>query len=404
MTNAEIRTFRAANTRAALAAIKAALGSEAIILETREVGGLFGKREVEVTVAPPAEGTDERRDATGRASSRATGPRAVVRPAFLRGPEREDTASVEEASLQAAHALLSRRAARAFARDALPAETESVDGARTSFDDRSNEAAPSSARADLQRRLLRCGIDEDLVFALLRDADPSGPSSLADLEQEVETLLRRRLPCIEAPWLAPRHRASGPRHIAVVGPTGVGKTTTVAKIAARALLDSQLKVALVTVDGYRIGASDQLARYGKIMGVPTYVARDESALSDALVHARGADLVLVDTAGRSDEAARAAQTQLLQSVPDLEIALALSAATGGRELRAMARRYAPLAPRTLIFTKLDEADGPGSLLTALDVLPRPVSCVTDGQRVPEDIHPVNAQALARRVLRKPEAA
>jgi flagellar biosynthesis protein FlhF len=142
----------------------------------------------------------------------------------------------------------------------------------------------------------------------------------------------------------------------------------------------------VTVDTYRIGATEHLGRYGEIMGVPTNVARDAASLADALARSGDADLVLVDTAGRPDAPSIAAQTALLHTVPDIEIHLVLSAAAGARELRAAAKRYEKVGVNRLIFSKLDEADGPGSVLSAGGVITAPISCITDGQRVPDDIH------------------
>jgi flagellar biosynthesis protein FlhF len=190
----------------------------------------------------------------------------------------------------------------------------------------------------------------------------------------------------------------------MIGPTGVGKTTTLAKIAARALLESHLKVALITVDTYRLGASDQLARYGKIMGVKAHIARDAAGLADAVAQSRDADLVLIDTAGRSDRTARKAQAQLLRTLPQVEFHLVLSAATGAREVAAMARHYEEIEPDHLIFSKLDEACGPGSVLSAASILSRSVSCMTDGQRVPEDIHSVTSRILTSLVFAPPNTA
>ena len=130
------------------------------------------------------------------------------------------------------------------------------------------------------------------------------------------------------------------RVVALVGPTGVGKTTTIAKIAARALLESGLRVALITVDTYRIGACEHLGRYGEIMGVKTQVARDATSLAAAVARA-DADLVLIDSAGRSDAETIANQMGLLRAAPGVEMHLVLSAASG----RAGDRRGGAPLPR-----------------------------------------------------------
>jgi len=174
--------------------------------------------------------------------------------------------------------------------------------------------------------------------------------------------------------------------MALVGPTGVGKMTTVAKIAARALMEHRLKIALVTLDTYRIGATERVTKYGEIMKVPTFVARDRDELQTVLEKTRDRDLVIIDTAGRSLSEAVAKQAEVLRSVAPIQLHLVLSAASGAREMAAVAARYQPLAPEQVIVTKVDECIGPGAVISATMRIGRPVSCVTDGQSVPEDMH------------------
>ncbi len=239
------------------------------------------------------------------------------------------------------------------------------------------------------RQLVRRGVEsrlaEELVRESLRDTplDPPGV-----LFEAVRSLVAERLRPSGIPWVGRERRT-----IALVGPTGVGKTTTIAKIAARALLDSKLRVELITVDTYGIGASERLCQYGEIMGLSTRVARDPAQLVAAAERVPEADLVLIDSAGRSDPDTIAHQMAMLRAVPGLEMHLVLSAATGAREIGAAGRRYREHGIDRLIFSKLDEADGPGSVLSALAAVPRPISCVTNGQRVPDDLHVVDKSGL-----------
>jgi len=344
--NAQVKTFRAPDPRAALDAVKAAFGEEAVILHTREIsGGLWGKPEIEITAASSGE-------AAARSSS-----------ASPKAPSSRPEVDTEIASL--------RRVVEELRAELRTSRTE-PHGA--------SDLTPAALR--LVRRLVQRGVDNSLAEELSRlcsreAASPREP----DMLEALENLLRKRLPPSRTPWERGERRV-----LAMIGPTGVGKTTTIAKIAARALLDSRLKVSLVTVDTYRIGATEHLGRYGEIMGAPTHVARDAASLADAIARSGDADIVLVDTAGRPDAPSIAAQSALLHTVPDIEIHLVLSAAAGAREIRAAAKRYEKVGVHRMIFSKLDEADGPGSVLSATTAISAPISCITDGQRVPDDVH------------------
>lgn len=367
--NATVRTFRAPTPRAALEAVKAALGDEAVILETREVkAGLWGRAEIEVTAASPADPPPPSREGVDRPPSRKSD-----------GPETFEDLDKEVAALRR---IIEELRAELRSPRPEPRGTPAV------------HVPPEAMR--LYRRLVARGVEdgtaEELVRQALREASDA---SRAALEEAVRVSIARRIPTGRAPWEGERLTQ---RVLALVGPTGVGKTTTIAKLAARALLDARLKVQLITVDTYRIGASEHIGRYGEIMGIPVHVARDAAGLRQAMGRAAAADLVLVDTAGRTDPNALAAQAQLLRTVPSLEVHLVLSAASGPREMAAAARRYRDYRPSHLVFSKLDEADGPGGILSAASVVNGVLSCLADGQRVPDDLHAASSARVADLVL------
>jgi flagellar biosynthesis protein FlhF len=358
-----VQTFRAPDSASALAAVKAALGPDAILISTRSVpGGLFRRAEVEVTAASPI-------------SLPRTPAPPPHRPA--RAPAPADETLADEVAQFRRTVEEARRALATVTREARA---------------RDQLALPREAY-ETYARLLGRGVEPVLAEELVRQALVIAPASAASVPALVRDLVGQRLLPCRAPW-----KHEGRRVIAVVGPTGVGKTTTLAKIAARAVLETRHKVALLTVDTYRIGATDQLARYGEIMGVPVLVARDRVELRRAAERLAGADLVLVDTAGRSSLDDAVAQAELVRSIPRVQLHLVLSAATGAAELAAVADRYLALQPDRLIFSKLDEASGPGGVLSPAVRIGRPVSCIADGQRVPEDIHALSGPELTELVL------
>jgi flagellar biosynthesis protein FlhF len=190
------------------------------------------------------------------------------------------------------------------------------------------------------------------------------------------------------------------RVVALVGPTGVGKTTTVAKLAANFKLAHGFRPGLVTVDTYRIAAVEQLRTYAEIISLPLAVANAPGEMRRAMDELGDVDLVLIDTAGRSprDEVKiRELADFLAEARPD-EVHLVLSAVAGERSLRAAVERFSVVRADRLILTKLDEADGLGGVLAVLGQADRPVSYLTTGQAVPDDIEPADRSRLARLIL------
>lgn len=183
-------------------------------------------------------------------------------------------------------------------------------------------------------------------------------------------------------------RRSAQRIIALVGATGVGKTTTVAKIAAHARLHKGLKVGLVSMDCYRIGATDQLRTYARIMHIPSEIALREKDLSRVVALQADCDLILIDTAGKSpyDEGHISELARWFAGVrPEVEPYLTISATTKKEDLKAVFENYRQMDIAGLILTKLDETRAYAALCQQLAAGEIPVSCLCTGQRVPEDL-------------------
>ena len=192
---------------------------------------------------------------------------------------------------------------------------------------------------------------------------------------------------------------------ALVGPTGVGKTTTTAKLAARCVVrHGASRLALITTDGYRIGAQEQLRIYGRILGVPVFSVRDGADLRQTLAGLRNKHMVLIDTMGMSQRDRMVAeQATMLAGVGDVRRLLLLNATARGDTLDDVVRAYAGADLAGCILTKVDEA---ASLAPALDVAVRhglDIRYLTNGQRVPEDLHLPNRAYLLHRALREHSA-
>jgi flagellar biosynthesis protein FlhF len=253
----------------------------------------------------------------------------------------------------------------------------------------------SPMRARVLRDMSRLGIDTDVARQLIDE-----------LPEELNADQARYLPLgllSRSLKVSNRRLADNSGVIALVGPTGVGKTTTIAKLAACAVMNhGPAKVALVSTDHYRIGAAAQLEHYGRLLGVRVYPAYDAAGLTQTLNLLREHHTVLVDTAGVSGTDPRLQQQMDVlrdagtQGGSRLRACLVLAANAQASALDESVRAYLPLQPSACIATKLDEAPSLGGLLSALIRHRLPLDCTTDGQRVPEDISAADARVLVCR--------
>lgn len=192
------------------------------------------------------------------------------------------------------------------------------------------------------------------------------------------------------------------KYIFFIGPTGVGKTTTIAKIASDLKLQKKVKVALITSDTYRIAAVEQLRTYANILGVPLKVVYSQEEMKKAQEEYADYDVVLIDTAGRSHKNVEQTEDieKLIHAVPDdvRDIYLVLSATTKYKDLVKITETYAKIAKFNLIFTKLDETCCIGNILNIKMLTDAPLSYSTSGQTVPDDIERINAQKIAKQLL------
>jgi flagellar biosynthesis protein FlhF len=196
------------------------------------------------------------------------------------------------------------------------------------------------------------------------------------------------------------------RRIALVGPTGVGKTTTLAKIAANYLSRYSPSIALITIDTYRIAAVEQLKVYGEIMRLPVDVVITPEQLKQALVKHSDKELILIDTAGRSprDSYCIDELASFLPAELDIDKHLVLSAGSRENELLSTIERFNALGISNTIFTKVDECATLGILLNVQIQNSNPLSYVTNGQRVPEDLLEVSPKIVAQLIMAQHEGS
>ncbi len=195
----------------------------------------------------------------------------------------------------------------------------------------------------------------------------------------------------------------GPKVVFFVGPTGVGKTTTIAKIASRFSVEGGRKVALLTADTYRIAAAEQLKTYANILEIPFRIIYTSDEVEQSLKDFKDYDYILVDTAGHShqNEAQKEIMNGFIHSVDGMaekEVFLVLSATTKYRDLVSIADTYSAMTDYKLIFTKLDETTALGNLLNIKLHTGAPLSYVTAGQNVPDDIENFNPQKTVKQLL------
>ncbi len=397
-----MRKFRARSLTEAVAQVKAELGPEAVILQTAHVKvggffGLFGHTLIEVTAA-----------ADPGASQPAPAPAPAERSAPV-APAPAVVAAASQPVVVAPEPRLSRTAmlSPAPAEDkqlaAVKSEMESMKAMMGLMLDRiqstGEQVALEPDLKELHDVLIGGGVEDSIAMNLVtrvRECLPRGKGSLAQAKAVVRDLM---LADLGAPVTV---RTDGQERtvVALVGSTGVGKTTTLAKLAAHFALGKRLRVGLITADTYRVAAVEQLRTYSDILGVPLEVVYDPTELPGALAKMQSRDVILVDTAGRSHrnpEHMNELQVYMEMLRPN-EIYLTLSLTASYKSSMAAVQHYLPLGVQRMIYTKWDEAEAPGLIYNLTHEHRLPLSYITNGQNVPDDIEIANPESIIRAII------
>ena len=323
-------------------------------------------------------------------------PRAAARPAVKAQPQAKPAAPV---AAQPDTATLEALRSAQEANTTLLGELRAMRAMMTErFETMAflDKLGRTPAQANLAQRLLDGGFSTVLIRKLL-DAMPADVNNGQHDELEWATqVLQRNLNTADTERAVEDQGCI----FALIGSTGVGKTTSTAKLAATfAAKHGAQNLGLITLDAYRVGAHDQLRAYGRILGVPVHMAHDRAALEDLLELLSGKKLILIDTAGMAQRDGRTKELLEMLSHPSIKKLLVINASAQGDAIEDVMHAYQAHQCCGVILSKLDEAVKLGPALDALIRHKQKVLGVANGQRVPEDWHRLSSQALVHRALR-----
>jgi flagellar biosynthesis protein FlhF len=369
----KIKHYRAADMRQALRQVREAQGPDAVILSSRRIArGVEVVAAVDYDVEPEASADIE----PARSESRTpTAADYVALAARMQGEERQEISDLP------ADANEELRTLRRMLETQL---------ATLAWNDLSRRAP---IQTELLRQLTVLGLAHDLAGELVSQLPQR--MELAEAQRLALALMARRIETVGERWM----ESGGV--VALVGPTGVGKTTLIAKLAARWVLRHGARdVALVSTDSIRIGAQEQIHTLGRLLGVPAYAIDGAGELAETLDQIGERRLVLIDSAGLSQRDPRlASELETLAAASDrLETNLVLSAAAQAGAIEQSLERFAAARPTTCCVTKLDEATSLGGTLSALIRTKLPLAYLSDGQQVPEDLSPARSHQLIARAV------
>jgi len=389
-----IKRYMVNSMNEAMTRIRYELGKEAVIISQRKIRrpgikGFFSKKIIEVTAAvenvKKAEENSVQNSIEAIKKAMAKEETNQIKPAQANMETQMQMQKIEE--LKAEAKIEEKQEAQ---KDEVKAElVKEMQEMKSMINSMVNSVPGGARKTKIQTRLEGNDLSEKLVKKVL--------SEMKSIEDEVDEVTKAKI-AIEKMINTSKIKLEG--RIVLVGPTGVGKTTTIAKLAGRIALIEKKKVGLITIDTYRIGAVEQLRTYADIMNIPFKVVFTMKEMESALESMEDCDVVLVDTTGRSSK--NAMQISELRAYVDKvksdNIHLVISCTTKNRDIEAVVEGYKMLNYKNVIITKLDETSTYGSILNILDSANKPLSFVTTGQNVPDDIKQMTAAEISSLIL------
>ncbi|QDU74440.1 Flagellar biosynthesis protein FlhF [Bremerella volcania] len=373
-----IRSFRAKSMHEALELVRKELGPDAALLHTREVPqrglkGLLGGKEIELAASSDSN----------------------LKSRFeIKLPEEEREA--EAASSEPIEQVASQP------QEATPEDDAGIDLEAMSFSQTFFSSGPGwpASLLRIRERLVEAEVPGFLADSLCEKV----LSTHTEESQQDEAVLLQAIRTELAASIHIGHDIDDPRVyprvVAVIGPTGVGKTTTIAKLAARAKFDHKRRVGMLTVDTYRIAAVDQLQTYAEIMDLPMKIVSTPMEVRSAINELSDCEQIFIDTAGRSprDEVQVQQLRSLIKAASPDETYLVLSAPSSSKNLAEAVAKFTTVSPSSWVLTKIDEVGSLGNTLSFLQDPQLPLAYVTNGQDVPQAIATAEAEDLVARIL------
>ncbi|MFH2093666.1 MAG: flagellar biosynthesis protein FlhF [Pseudomonadota bacterium] len=398
------KVFKASNIQQAIASIKQELGSDAMILNTRKIPRTpldpYAKPMFEVEAAVPDRADFKNRSLDWSTGNLKTKPCHYQNKDLLNNNFQADESYTNESHGKEAH---KKDSLVASIKDDI-ADIKDMISIAGFGNGMRNMVCNHFESVGILASLLRAGVSEHLASSMIQKASKSMDKT-ADPDVKIKSLKKQVMRLcqdqIETRDCFNRDNSSGVPHVAAfVGPTGVGKTTTIAKLAASLSFTKKMKVGLISIDNYRIGAFEQLKAYASIMGLPCVPAFSSQDLACALDRMRSMDVVLIDTAGHShlDKPKIDEILGLIKTDFRISTHLVLSVTSESIIMKDAASAFGAFNPDTVIFTKIDETKRCGKILDQLSELRLPVSLIANGQRVPEDLMVPDKRQLLKIIL------